>query len=660
MASFSSSSTKKISPASAYTLKLAWSGEQDIVNNTSTVTVTGTVSRNGSTYTAKNLNSGSINTVVIDTTTYEPTTKFNLMDYTSKEIFSYTQVVEHETDGNKTLDISWSFDGNTGGSYNPNGTISASIVLPTIHRTSSIQVTDGVFGKEIVISIDSKNEEFTHDLTYSFYDLAGTIAQDVKGNCSYVVPMDWLYQIPNDVSSKECVITCTTKYEDTIIGVSTYSNFVLTVPTSVVPIISSVAVTINESISGVSGFVQNKTSGTISISSSGAYGSEIKTTAVTLNGKSLTDITQTGVLTQSGTNIVNVKVTDSRSRVAEYNYSFEVMQYASPLISTFTVKRCILSDSSYVENDEEGTYAKVIIESEVVETIYSGTSPITLTLRYKKESDSSWTSTSFAYNDSVVTYLSGLETDSSYDFEITLSDVFETVVKTFSLASTHMIIDIHDSGRGVAVGKSSEKENTLEVGYTLDMNNNEIRNAKIVDLVYPVGSIYMSVNSTSPATLFGGTWSQLKDRFLLGAGNSYSVGDTGGETTVTLSTANLPSHSHGLNSHTHAVGTIAAESASLTGRATYRDVNTTDSNLILSASGILAYSTSDWSGSHWAMSGASASGYKYQHLDVDASHTHTISGSTAAASGNTTTTGSGTAHNNMPPYLAVYMWQRTE
>ena len=52
----------------------------------------------------------------------------------------------------------------------------------------------------------------------------------------------------------------------------------------------------------------------------------------------------------------------------------------------------------------------------------------------------------------------------------------------------------------------------------------------IIDLVYPIGAIYMSVNSTSPATLFGGTWVALQDRFLLGAGNTYSGGATGGST----------------------------------------------------------------------------------------------------------------------------------
>lgn len=68
--------------------------------------------------------------------------------------------------------------------------------------------------------------------------------------------------------------------------------------------------------------------------------------------------------------------------------------------------------------------------------------------------------------------------------------------------------------------------------------------SELIDLIYPVGSIYMSVNSTSPATLFGGTWSQLQDRFLLGAGSAYTNGNTGGATTVTLTTSQIPAHKH--------------------------------------------------------------------------------------------------------------------
>lgn len=47
--------------------------------------------------------------------------------------------------------------------------------------------------------------------------------------------------------------------------------------------------------------------------------------------------------------------------------------------------------------------------------------------------------------------------------------------------------------------------------------------------IFPVGSIYTSINSTNPATLFGGTWEQIQGRFLLSASSSYAAGDTGGQ-----------------------------------------------------------------------------------------------------------------------------------
>lgn len=63
---------------------------------------------------------------------------------------------------------------------------------------------------------------------------------------------------------------------------------------------------------------------------------------------------------------------------------------------------------------------------------------------------------------------------------------------------------------------------------------------RMFDLIYPVGSVYISVNNTNPAVLFGGTWVQIKDRFLLGAGTTYSNGTTGGEASHTLTTGELP------------------------------------------------------------------------------------------------------------------------
>lgn len=66
----------------------------------------------------------------------------------------------------------------------------------------------------------------------------------------------------------------------------------------------------------------------------------------------------------------------------------------------------------------------------------------------------------------------------------------------------------------------------------------------LMDIVYPVGSIYQSMNNTSPASSIGGTWSAISGRFLLGANSTYSAGSQDGEATVTLTVNQMPSHIH--------------------------------------------------------------------------------------------------------------------
>lgn len=89
----------------------------------------------------------------------------------------------------------------------------------------------------------------------------------------------------------------------------------------------------------------------------------------------------------------------------------------------------------------------------------------------------------------------------------------------------------------------------------------------LVDIIYPVGSIYMSANNASPATLFGGSWTRIQGRFLLAAGGNYALGSQGGAATVMLTVENMPAHNHGVtvgnNTHSHGV-TIAAKTISAT------------------------------------------------------------------------------------------------
>lgn len=125
----------------------------------------------------------------------------------------------------------------------------------------------------------------------------------------------------------------------------------------------------------------------------------------------------------------------------------------------------------------------------------------------------------------------------------------------------------------------------------------------ILDNVYPVGSIYMSVNSTNPTNLFGGTWEQIQGRFLFGMNSSYPAGSTGGEITHALTIDEMPEHNH-IIYYPNAGGP-------------YGNAN-------------ICYPENSGTNMTWC-----------------------------AEMCKTAPTGGGAAHNNMPPYLSVYIWKRT-
>lgn len=79
---------------------------------------------------------------------------------------------------------------------------------------------------------------------------------------------------------------------------------------------------------------------------------------------------------------------------------------------------------------------------------------------------------------------------------------------------------------------------------TQQAGNSGDASSLILQCVYPVGAVYISSKDTSPASFLGGTWEQIKDVFLLAAGDTYALGTTGGEAAVRLTVDQLPAHTH--------------------------------------------------------------------------------------------------------------------
>ena len=161
----------------------------------------------------------------------------------------------------------------------------------------------------------------------------------------------------------------------------------------------------------------------------------------------------------------------------------------------------------------------------------------------------------------------------------------------------------------------------------------------IVDMIYPIGSIYMSVNSTSPQILFGGTWEQIKDTFLLSSGDTYSNGATGGSATVSLSESQMPRHNHSTNAHSHS----ADDSGEYFVTSTQSTANNT--RVTYSSSGnrmVDGFNTTDSIFHHRANTNSKSPSTKY-----------------TGGTGTSESASDGSAHENMPPYLAVNVWKRT-
>ena len=205
--------------------------------------------------------------------------------------------------------------------------------------------------------------------------------------------------------------------------------------------------------------------------------------------------------------------------------------------------------------------------------------------------------------------------------------------------------------------------------------NGGISSNEVINLVYPVGSLYWSSKPTNPAALFGGEWVQIKDKFILAAGDTYPANSIDGNANTTLTVENLPrhthsftpngsvsAHSHGLNNHTHSFNWSGSHGHDVV----YSSAQSLKEVYYFGGQnkGIVGNSVSADSGREHT----DATGYimaKPTTISVSGT-TGQTSGNTASATptftgnaGTTGNTGSGTAFSNMPPYVVKYCWERT-
>ena len=337
MAKFSNSS------GSLYLNLYVDQARQDISANTSTVNWRITVSRTGAYYTHNHQGDSTLSLNLDGQNVHYsyPTWETSGEEYT---LASGSSTISHNADGTKTLPISCTFNPNNG--LHGTITVSASLSLTTIPRSSSVSVGAGVIGSAVTININRQSSSFKHTVRYAWAGKSGTIATNVDTSTSWTIPLDFANDIPNSASGTGTI------YVDTYSGstkTGTQSTtFTASVPANLKPTFSGIT------LSDLNGAAQNlipnpdtfiQVISNIKVAFNGAvgsYGSSItgyyaeivgKNQSTSSNGGSL------GIMNYHGTIKIRASVSDSRGRWSDTReVSVTVLEYFAPALS-FSIAR---------------------------------------------------------------------------------------------------------------------------------------------------------------------------------------------------------------------------------------------------------------------------------------------------------------------------------
>ena len=530
---------------------------------------------------------GPFKCTVNGTVVYQSNSRIKL--YTGTVVASGELAIGHDTNGSKSFSAYAECAIYTS-AVNCKG--SGSWSLPDIGRASQPSLNTWPtnspnfnIGDTIVVHMNRKSTVFTHTVVMKLGSYSYTIGTGVTDNISLDtdrIASSLYAQMPNS-NSMNGEIAVTTYSGDTVIGTSScaiIAHVVNSNPTFAVSYEDSntktVAITENNQY-----IIRNNSTLKISVSNVQALNSAtLKTLTAVVNGNAYTGTLNgsTGTINVGVVNIshdieVTVKIVDSRGN--------EGIREITVLVYDWTLPSAIIK-----LNRKSNYYSESILNVNANYASIGGKNEVTIKYRTKKVSDSSYGSYATVQNNADTNFTA----DNEYEWNVQVNVADKLGSTTYNLLLP----------RGIPIAYVDTKKNSFGVNcFPKNEKSLEINGKTVFDMVYPVGSVYVSVNSTSPATLFGGTWVQIKDKFLLSAGDTYKAGATGGEATHVLTVDEMPRHNHSID------------------------------NL-------------------------NASGSTTPYMTVQAQEKKGYGGNVQ-----TFFTGGGQAHNNMPPYIVVYIWQRT-
>ena len=548
----------------AHTLIVEWSASQNIGGNYSTVTANLYIKGN---YSYSTIYSGSVAksvALVINGNRKNGSARIDINGTEKRLLLSHSVNVGHNADGTKSFrlegmlnsQITWS-----GTYYGSEQWTRQDWSLNAIPRASTFNQSSTTFNmdSEGTIYINPASTSFNHKLYMYFGNKKVLLRDNAPVNQNFNVRFnasDFGDQIPNATSGVG-VLLLETYNGGNFVGSNQRTTY-LNLPSNYVPSQPSVSVSDESSVPTKLGI--SKTAGIyvkgmslirFVCSSSGVLGSTITSYQVQIGNQTFSSSNGTIDIDLAkfdvGTGSLNAIVTviDSRGRTNSRMVGIKIQIYSAPTINNFSAVRQNNSDT-------------VIITKPVsVSSILNGSTNInsyTVNTEYKLTTATSWTVNRTENNSSATLNLSGFNVANSYDIRVTLADKLNQTVVQASISTAKVLLDLNRD-IGIGIGKMHER-GSLDVGGdmyvsgTLDSTTINGRAIKqngrtLLDMFYPVGSIFITTVNTNPSSYMGGSWVRFGNgQTLVGVnesdGDFNSAQKSGGSKSHTIDYSNFP------------------------------------------------------------------------------------------------------------------------
>lgn len=478
--------------------------------------------------------------------------------------------INHNADGTKPqFNISAKFDINI--SYYGSATATQAIKLPDIKRASTSDDISGNVGSAVTINISKQMSTFRHTLKFDFKGLTGTIASLVDTSYAWTIPNSFATMLPNSLSGTGTLIVETYTNTSEKVGENRYT-ITATIPDTATykPTLASVSLSDANTATGslITGtnFVRILSRPKVTFgTATGKNGSTIKSYNAEVVGKNKF-ITGNGsnfdMLDFTGSAVIRATVTDSRGLTsAPVDTTINVLDYFLPQVVSAKITRAqsdpnIFQLSPIVEiapltvGGVQKNQLKIKVEVAPYDTgVYSVDNG---------SATNTW-STISKMNGELLNLAGSYDKAKSWLVRVTVSDSLNTAMPIGQTVSSEFALMVK-TPTGVSFGKIWERGTIDAQGdvyvsgktdtKSLTVDGFAISKLTILNMIYPVGSIFISTSSANPATTMGGTWTRYgQGRVLVGVNESdtdfSTAGKTGGEKTHLQTVDEMPSHTHG-------------------------------------------------------------------------------------------------------------------